>query len=92
MSVFLILTMVFFALGWQIGEINLVSFVTNADEALPALGRIAWPWEKAIEYDLVEVRAGADIEIPCSDLPPEENVVSGDEPTLISTPTNATWF
>jgi phosphonate transport system permease protein len=87
MGVFVILTIVFFALGWQIGEINPVSFVANADEAVPALGRIGWPWEKAIEYDSLEYRAEADIEIPCSDSPPDENTVTGDEPTLISTPT-----
>jgi phosphonate transport system permease protein len=87
MSVFIMLLIAFFALGWQIGEINPVSFVANADEALPALGRIIWPWEKAIEYDIVEVRADADVEIPCSDSPPDENVLFGDEPTLISTPT-----
>jgi phosphonate transport system permease protein len=87
MSVFAILAIAFFALGWQIGEINPVAFVANADEAVPALGRIIWPWEKAIEYDSLIFRADADIEIPCSDSPPAENVVSGDEPTLISTPT-----
>ena len=87
MSVFVILLIVFFALGWQIGEINLVSFVTNADEEIPALGRIAWPWEKAIAYDSLEYRANAKIEIPCSESPPAPNTVSGDEPTVISTPT-----
>jgi phosphonate transport system permease protein len=87
MSIFVVLVIVFFALGWQIGEINPVSFVANADEALPALGRITWPWEKAIEYDSLEFRANAKIEIPCSDSPPEANIVSGDEPTIISAPT-----
>jgi len=87
MGVFAILIIMFFALGWQIGQINPVSFVSNADEALPALGRVGWPWEKAIDYDSVIFRANADIEIPCSDAPPAANTVLGDEPTLISTPT-----
>ncbi len=87
MSVFIVLLIMFFALGWQIGEINPVSFVANADEALPALGRVAWPWEKAIDYNTIETRALADIEVPCSDNPPEVNTVSDDEATLIATPT-----
>ncbi len=87
MGVFIVLLIMFFALGWQIGEINPVSFVANADEALPALGRVGWPWEKAIEYNTVETRAYADIEVPCSDTPPEVNTVTANEPTLIATPT-----
>ena len=87
MGVFIGLAVMFFALGWQIGQINLLSFVSNADEALPALGRVGWPWEKAIAYDSLEYRANAKIEIPCSDTPPDVNTISGDEPTLISTPT-----
>lgn len=87
LGVFVMLTIVFFALGWQIGEINPVSFVANADEAVPALGRISWPWEKAIAYDSLEYRAEAKIEIPCSESPPDVNTLAGDEPTLISTPT-----
>ena len=87
MSVFVMLAIVFFALGWQIGQINPVSFVTYADEALPALGKVGWPWEKAITYESVVLRAEAEIEIPCSDNPPAPNIVSGDEPTLISSPT-----
>jgi len=70
MGVFTMLAIMFFALGWQIGQIDPVSLVTNADEALPALGRVSWPWEKAIDYDSLEFRADTDIEVPCSDTPP----------------------
>ncbi len=87
LGVFVVLTVVFFALGWQIGQINPYAMVTQADEALPALGRIAWPWIKAIEYDSTEIRGIAEIEVPCSETPPAENVVDSDEPTLISSPT-----
>ena len=87
MSVFVVLLVMLFALGWQIGEINLVNFVANADEALPALGRIAWPWEKAIAYDEDIIRAIAEIEVPCSDTPPTANTISEGVPTLITTPT-----
>ena len=84
-SVFFIILVVFFALGWQIGQINLVNMVTQADEALPALGRVAWPWIKAIEYDEDEIRAYADIEVPCPEDhdPPVANEV-GNDPVIVT--------
>jgi phosphonate transport system permease protein len=87
LGVFVMLFVVFFALGWQIGQIDLVAFVTQIDDAGPALARIAWPWEKAITYEEEYVTAYAEIEIPCSENPPQLNVVEGQTPTLVSTPT-----
>ena len=85
LSVFFILLLVFFALGWQIGQIDLVNMVTQADEALPALGRIAWPWIKAIEYDEDEIRAEAEIEVPCPEDhdPPAVNEI-GSDPVIVT--------
>lgn len=84
---FFLVIAVFFAFGWQIGQINLYSFVSQADEAIPALMRIAWPWEKAIEYDEEYLRAYADIEVPCSDSPPPQSTAPEGEAVLIATPT-----
>ena len=86
-GVFVILFLVFFTLGWQIGQIDLVSLVTNLDEAGPALAKIALPWSKAIAYDEEYVAAYADVEVPCSENPPPENVVIPGEPSLIVNPT-----
>ncbi len=87
LAIFTVLMVLLFSLGWQIGEINPYAFVSHADEALPALGRVAWPWEKAIAYDEEITEAIAEIEIPCSDTPPAINSLSGNEPVLITTPT-----
>jgi phosphonate transport system permease protein len=86
-GVFVMLFLVFFTLGWQIGQIDLVSLVSNLDEAGPALARIAWPWGKAIAYDEEYVEASADIEVPCSENPPPVNQVIPDQPSLIANPT-----
>ncbi len=86
-AIFWIIAILFFAMGWQIGEINLYTMVTQMDEAAAPLSRIAWPWEKAIAYDEEVYRGSADIEVPCSDSPPEMNQVTDDEPTLIASPT-----
>lgn len=78
---------VFFGLGWQIGEINLVSLVTQADDAGPALMRVLWPWERAIEYPEELTTAWADIGIPCTDDPPDTTEPLPDQPYLVATPT-----
>jgi phosphonate transport system permease protein len=90
MGVFALLLVMFFALGWQIGQINPFSFVANADEALPALGRIAWPWQKAITHEAVETRAYAEIEVPCSENPPEASAIVEGQPSLVAAPTCGT--
>jgi phosphonate transport system permease protein len=87
LGVFIMLFVVYFTLGWQIGQIDLVSLVSNLDEAGPALAKIAWPWGKAISYDEEYVTAAADIEVPCSENPPPVNQVIPDQPSLIVNPT-----
>ena len=42
--------LLFFVLGWQIGQIDLISLFTQADEAVPTLSRVIWPWKAAITY------------------------------------------
>ena len=87
LGVFVMIFLVFFTLGWQIGQIDLISLFTNLDEAGPALARVAWPWGKAIAYDEEYVTASADIEVPCSQSPPPVNQVIPDQPSLIVNPT-----
>ena len=78
---------VFFALGWQIGEINLFALVTQADDAGPALGRVLWPWSRAIEYPEELLVVWADVQIPCTDEPPAPTEALTDEPYIVATPT-----
>ena len=82
-SVFVMLFLAYFSLGWQIGQIDLVALVTQLADAGPALAKIAWPWGKAITYDEEYVVAYADVEVPCSENPPPINQVVPDEPSLI---------
>ncbi len=42
-----LIAMMFFLLGWQIVEINLVKLVTEFPDAFPIITRIAWPWPSA---------------------------------------------
>ena len=89
-GVFFVLIAVFFALGWQIGQIDIVTLITQADEAGPPLGRVAWPWEKAIAYEQSILAASADIRVPCTGNELAPNEIAGSEPVLIATPTCGT--
>lgn len=86
-GIFVIIIVVFFVFGWQIGEIDLVRLFTQADEAVPALSRLFWPWERAITH-LEDVSiATADIQSPCGDEPFEQEIPEGDVPYLTTDPT-----
>ncbi|WP_420642316.1 phosphonate ABC transporter, permease protein PhnE [Candidatus Leptofilum sp.] len=78
---------VFFGLGWQIGEINPVALFTQADDAGPALMRVLWPWEKAIEYPEETRSVWADIQVPCAESPPPPTEPLVDEPYIVASPT-----
>lgn len=77
----------FFILGWQIGKIDMVSLITQADEAVPTLGRVIWPWKAAIVYPEEFLIVTTDVQTPCADTPISEAVREGDEPFLHVTPT-----
>ena len=78
---------VFFGLGWQIGQINLYTLATGVDDAGPALGRVLWPWSRAITYPEEIATVWADIQVPCTDAPPAPTPTSGSDPYLLATPT-----
>ncbi len=65
----MLVLLVFFGLGWEIGEIEPVTLFTEMDDAMPFMQRILWPWEKAITRE-EEIQAGiAQVQIPCMDEP-----------------------
>lgn len=78
---------IFFVLGWQIGQINPVTFVTQLDDAGPALARVLWPWQRAVVHPEERVITREVILSPCADFLPEEIVpVAEGEPDLIVEP------
>lgn len=86
-GIFFMLVIVFFALGWQIGQINPIKMITGLDEGGDNLARVGWPWEKAITYPETYIESFADIQIPCDETPPPLNTAPEGEPLLVSTPT-----
>lgn len=79
--------LLFFILGWQIGQIDLVSLFTQADEALPTLSHVIWPWKAAITYPEEYQITRAEILAPCDGSEFPENIPVEGEPFLHISPT-----
>lgn len=85
--VFAILLLVFFVIGWQIGEINIFQLIRDFDQVLPTFGQVLWPWEKAIEYP-EDIQVGVtQVQAPCDEttgFSPEDPPADG--PYLVTSP------
>jgi len=86
-AIFVLVILLFFALGWQVTEIDLHRMVTEFDDALPALSKVLWPWEKAIAREERLLMAAADIQVPCSDNPPPPPEEVPGQPYVVAEPT-----
>jgi phosphonate transport system permease protein len=85
-GIFVLVLFSFFALGWQISEIDIYRMIREFPDATKPFARVIWPWKAAVERDRVLITAEASIQVPCSDTPlplPEE--VEG-EPYLKAEP------
>lgn len=85
--VFVLLLLVVFFIGWQIGQIDIYAFVTQFDDAFPALSRVLWPWDRAITFPKDIWMGTSLLESPCSDDPPSPSEPRDDQPYLIVSPT-----
>ena len=77
----------FFLLGWQIGEIQPGTLITEGKNSFPLLSRVLWPWEKAI-YRPEEFLTGyAEVLIPCTEgIELDPVVVEEGDPVVTVTP------
>lgn len=84
---FALILVALFALGMQIGEINLGKFVREIGDARFRLSQIAWPWERAIDRAESEIVGYQDIKVPCDESPPRASDQTAIGPWLSATPT-----
>jgi phosphonate transport system permease protein len=84
--IFIMLILVFFFIGWQIGEIDLYALVTQFDDAGPALSRVLWPWERAITFPEETWMGTATLYTPCPDETLQQPEPLEDEPYLLVEP------
>ncbi len=85
--VFLLIFLLFFALGWQITNIDLYTAVTELPDVLPRLSQILWPWGAAFDEITEVISAGANIQVPCTDNPPPPPEEIPGQPYVMATPT-----
>ncbi|MCD4738678.1 MAG: phosphonate ABC transporter, permease protein PhnE [Anaerolineae bacterium] len=86
-AIFALILLLFFALGWQISEINLYKAVTELSDVWPLLSKVLWPWDAAVTRDTETVSASAKIQIPCEDTAPESPAPTTGQPYIIAAPT-----
>jgi len=87
---FFLVLVAFFALGWQIGEIEPAELIKGGKESLPFLLRVMWPWEKAVYRPEEYLIGSADIKIPCVGTLPEPEEETEGEPYVRVNPTCGT--
>jgi phosphonate transport system permease protein len=85
-GIFVLVLFTFFALGWQISEIDVYKMVKQFPEATRPLGRVLWPWQAAVTRDPVVVTAGAEIQVPCTASPPPVPLEEPGQPYLVAEP------
>jgi phosphonate transport system permease protein len=86
-GVFGLVILLFFALGWQITEIDVVKLATEFNDAVPALSKVLWPWDKAFVREESVLMGAADIQVPCSDNPPPPPEEVAGQPYVVAEPT-----
>jgi len=69
-GIFALVLFSFFALGWQISEIDIYRMIREFPDATKPFSRVIWPWKAAVHREPVLITAEAAIQVPCSDSPP----------------------
>ena len=69
-SIFVLVLFSFFALGWQISEIDVYRMIREFPDATKPFSRVIWPWKAAFTREELLITAEAEIQVPCSDSPP----------------------
>ena len=85
-ALFALVLFTFFALGWQISEIDPARLVTDFPQAMQPLGRVIWPWQAAVVREPVLSTAGASIRVPKAASGPAPDPVETGKPHIVSTP------
>jgi phosphonate transport system permease protein len=86
-ALFALVLFTFFALGWQISEIDPARLVTDFPQAMQPLGRVIWPWQAAFVREPVLEVAGASIRVPKNaGSGPAPDAVQPGKPHIVSIP------
>jgi phosphonate transport system permease protein len=88
-GIFALVLFTFFALGWQISEINLSKMIRQFPDATKPFGKVIWPWKAAVTREPELIMASAGILIPCpeSGPPPPPPAETPGKPYVWAEPT-----
>lgn len=86
-GIFVLVLFTFFALGWQVSQVDPVRMVTEIPKALVPLGKVVWPWQAATVREKIDRQAAAEIEVPCTANPPAAPEEKAGQPYLAAEPT-----
>ena len=86
-GLFLVLIIVYVAMGWQVGQINMVKLITEIGDADRIIGNVIWPWERAIERPETYIQPSAVVLVPCFEEEPEPTERLDEEARLSVSPT-----
>jgi phosphonate transport system permease protein len=85
-GVLLVLILVFFGIGWQVGQVDMIGFFRELSDASGIVSEVAWPWARATTVPEEYHRPGVGIQVPCTDEEPAGPDITVGEPYLLSTP------
>lgn len=85
-GIFALVLFTFFALGWQISEIDVYKMIRQFPEATKPFAKVIWPWKAAVTRDPIELRATAEILVPCAEPLPSRPQEEPGEPYLVAKP------
>lgn len=82
----IILLILFFIIGWQISEINIYKAVSEFGDAIKPLSKVLWPWEAAVKYPIIEIKASDKVLIGDEGKIPEKPKYKEGEPYIEISP------
>jgi phosphonate transport system permease protein len=85
-AIFALVLFAFFALGWQLSEIDIPKMIQKLPEASKPFARVIWPWQAAVTRDPILLTAAAEIQVPRGATPPAAPVEERGKPFLLAEP------
>jgi phosphonate transport system permease protein len=87
-GIFVLVLVAFFALGWQISEIDLGRMITQFPDAARPFSQVIWPWKAAVTSEPIEIKAQAEIQVPSTTSPPAPPVEEPGKPYVKAEPSS----
>ena len=85
-GLFALVLFTFFALGWQVSDIDLYKMVREFPDAMKPLSKVLWPWKAATTREVFSISAAAEIAVPCQENPPPPPLEKPGEPYIMAEP------